>query len=154
MRELLNLGIYTEECIEAIDFTYYKVFKVTTPYFIYGQVSTHTQLTTVSHSARYTASNKGYWKPDEITMSQEEWDTLVADTSPRKLEQIMKEAGVVRREVFARGADMLQYRTFTIGGYTSIPTAWKHFVAQRTDKHTQLETKLLAKQLKELLWTS
>jgi len=64
----------------------------------------------------------------------------------------MKKCGVTRKEVFDRGIDMLQNRVFVIGGYTNNPNAWGHFLEQRLDNHTQLETReftmLLDEQLK------
>jgi len=151
-RYLLSIGVPMGEIEPYINFKDYKVFRCTTPYFIYGQVSTHTQLTTVSHSQRYSKSNLGYWKPKEISYTQDVWNEIVVTSSKENLVEIMKNLGVVRKEVYDRGTDMLQYRSFTIGGYTNVPTAWKHFIAQRTDSHTQKETQILATQLNELIY--
>lgn len=50
-------------------------------------------------------------------------------------------------------SDMLQNRVFTLGGYTNNPNAFPHFLSQRLDSHTQLETrdftKLIANIIKE-----
>lgn len=151
-RELFNWGWTWEEILEVVDFTHYRTVRVTAPYFIYGQLSTHTQVTSVSHSARYTESNLGYWKPLEIPATKEAWDDMVETMSPKGLEAFMKGCGVNRREVFARGKDMLQYRVYTLGGYLNNPNAFPHFINQRMrDAHTQLETRqvteLIAKEL-------
>jgi len=165
-RELLNWGIPLDEVLSYVDFTNYKVFKCETPYFIYGQVSTHNQLTTVSHSQRYAECDRGYYMPPEMKqmiidieimnsgngdvsegMFQAEWSKTVNTFSPDELKAIMKKAGIVRKEVFDRGADMLQNRIFVIGGYTNNPNAWQHFLKQRMDKHTQLETQEFANML-------
>lgn len=153
-RELLNLGMSLDKVLGFVDFENYAVFKIETPYFIYGQVSTHTQLTTVSHSQRFAKCDRGYWKPEECDgISQVVWDTGVGERwSPYDLRNRMKECGVKRREVFERGSDMLQMRVFTIGGYTNNPNAWKHFCDQRADKHTQVETVILAKQIEGLIY--
>ena len=149
-REYLNWGANMSDVLEVIDFTHYKVFKCEAPYFIYGQVSTHNQLTTVSHSQRYGKCDRGYWIPEEIIKwhknnnldnIQEWWDDLVECYSPTELKNYMQSIGIVRKEVWDRGADMLQNRVFTIGGYTNNNNAWEHFIEQRTDKHTQLETR-------------
>jgi len=150
-RELLNWGVCLNEILTYVDFTNYKVFKCETPYFIYGQISTHNQLTTVSHSQRYAECDRGYWMPPEVhnTMksthpdinTQEQWNFIVRTSSPDKLREYIKSSNVVRKEVFDRGADMLQNRVFTIGGYTNNPNAWQHFFKQRLDSHTQLETR-------------
>jgi len=141
-RELLSNGYTVDEMLRVVDFTNYQVFKCETPYFIYGQVSTHTQLTTVSHSQRYADCERGYWKPDAVKMTQEQWDKGVGHTWRRwELRQVMKDVGITRKEVFDRGSDMLQNRVFTIGGYDNNPNAWQHFIKQRTDLHTQLETR-------------
>ena len=140
-RELLNWGWSVDDVLETIDFTHYKVFKCETPYFLYGQISTHNQLTTVSHSQRYSDCDRGYWMPPEVTMRQADWDKFVLTSTPNDLRDTMKAYGVKRKEVFDRGADMLQNRVFTIGGYTNNPNAWEHFFKQRLDLHTQLETR-------------
>ncbi len=141
-RELLNWGWSMQQVVKCVDFTHYKVFKCETPYFIYGQLSTHTQLTTVSHSQRYADCDRGYWKPSEVnTITQEQWDKGIRKWRPDELLIMMKKHGVQRKEVYDRGVDMLQNRVFVIGGYTNNPNAWEHFIAQRTDKHTQKETR-------------
>lgn len=148
MRELLNLGWGMEKCLKHVDFKHYRVFKCETPYFIYGQVSTHTQLTTVSHSQRYAECDRGYFKPAEITkISQEAWDKGIKTWRPNELRDLMKRSGVVRKEIFDRGGDMLQNRVFVIGGYTNNPNAWEHFLEQRLDSHTQAETREFAEGL-------
>ncbi len=144
-RELLNWGWSMQEVMKTVDFTNYEVFKCETPYFIYGQVSTHNQLTTVSHSQRYAECDRGYWMPPEVKdVSQDAWNHLVENAKPCNLTAFMKNNGVVRKEIFDRGRDMLQNRVFVIGGYTNNPNAWKHFLLQRMDKHTQLETQEFA----------
>lgn len=168
-RELLNWGLSWEIVVSLVDFTNYKAVKITAPYFIYGQLSTHTQITSVSHSNRYTESDLGYWMPDEIKEYwrergytfdhaedlQANWNELVKRTGPVKLQEYAKAKGVTRREVYARGADMLQYRVATLGGYTNNPNAWPHFINQRLhDPHTQKETRQLAGLIAEALqWT-
>lgn len=142
-RELLNWGWSIDNVLEVIDFTHYKVFRCVTPYFIYGQLSTHTQLTTVSHSQRYAKSERGYWMPPEISgISQAQWDEGVAvKWRPMELQELMRKNGITRKEVLDRGKDMLQMRAFTIGGFTNNPNAWDHFIDQRSDLHTQYETR-------------
>jgi len=153
-RELLNWGWSIESVLKRVDFTHYKVFKCETPYFVYGQVSTHNQLTTVSHSQRYAECDRGYWMPPEVSeyLTQESWNVRVETFRPNELKTLMKKCGVTRKEVFDRGMDMLQNRVFVIGGYTNNPYAWGHFLEQRLDIHTQLETReftmLLDEQLK------
>lgn len=147
-REMLNWGASLAHVLTKVDFTNYKTFKCETPYFIYGQVSTHNQLTTVSHSQRYAECDRGYWKPPEMDdMKQDNWNRTVEGLAPKDLVNFMKSKGIVRKEVFDRGADMLQNRVFTIGGYTNNPNAWQHFLEQRLDKHTQLETREFTKLL-------
>ena len=153
MRELLNLGFELDIAMGYIsDFRDYATFRITAPYFIYAQVSTHTQLTTVSHSKRYSKDRLGYWKPEEIDMSQDEWNDFVYNTSPYYLRDSMKNVGITRGEILNRGADSLELRSFVIGGYTNDPSAWKHFINQRLDSHTQKETRELAKQIDKFLW--
>lgn len=170
MRELLNWGWTVEECIEAVDFIHYQTFKCEAPYFIYGQVSTHNQITSVSHSQRYGTCDRGYWMPpevgeyfertyifpsptSEIQTPQDLWNYKVENTSPADLKAFMKVCGIKRKEVWDRGADMLQNRVFTLGGYTNNPNAWPHFIDQRLDFHTQLETRqftaLIQEKIKE-----
>lgn len=166
VRELLNWGWSWEEVIEVVDFTHYKAVKCTAPYFIYGQVSTHTQITSVSHSNRYTESNLGYWMPDEFILwyfeayetddyflAQDYWDETIETLSILGLRDFMKDTlGITRREVYARGADMLQYRVFCLGGYTNNPNGWEHFINQRLhDPHTQKETRELTAMIEEAI---
>jgi hypothetical protein len=140
-RELLSWGYTMDDVLSTVDFTNYVVFKCEAPYFIYGQISTHTQLSTISHSQRYADCDRGYWKPKEVNIPQTKWDIGVGDRWRRwELRDVMKKAGITRKEVFDRGSDMLQYRVFTIGGYTNNPNAWEHFIKLRTDKHAQKET--------------
>ena len=153
-RELLNWGWSLDKVLKYVDFTHYKVFKCESPYYIYGQISTHNQLTTVSHSQRYAKCDRGYWCPPEvrqymIKLKTEDdfndwWARCVETFRPYELRELMKKSGVTRKEIFDRGSDMLQNRVFVIGGYTNNPNAWEHFINQRTDKHTQLETRLFA----------
>jgi thymidylate synthase ThyX len=146
VRELLNWGYTLDEVLKCVDFTNYVVFKCEAPYFIYGQISTHTQLTTVSHSQRYAECDRGFWKPSEVTsMSQSQWDKGVLKWRPNELKQVMIKSGITRKEVFDRGVDMLQNRVFVIGGYTNNPNSWGHFIAQRLDTHTQKETREFVK---------
>jgi len=160
MRELLNWGWTTEKCLEVVDFSDYRTFKCETPYFIYGQLSTHNQITSVSHSQRYGKCDRGYWIPPEyikllnrsIESTQVSWNARVATNSPVELKRYMKEVlNISRKEVWDRGSDMLQNRVFTLGGYTSNPNAFPHFIEQRLDLHTQLETREFTQQLKELI---
>ena len=156
-RELLNWGWGMNEVLKCVDFTNYKVFKCVTPYFIYGQISTHTQLTTVSHSQRYAECDRGYWLPESVidyfsgiqeSQIQGWWTAFINNKSPKELKAFMRDVcKEPRKEVWDRGADMLQNRVFVIGGYTNNPNAWEHFVKQRTDKHTQIETREFVKQL-------
>ena len=152
-RELLSWGFAWGDIIPLVNFTYYRTVKVTAPYFIYGQLSTHTQITTVSHSARYSKANLGYWMPDEISRylyentnnATEAWNEIVTTSSSEELEAFMKKCGVTRMEIYARGRDMLARRVYTLGGYTLNENSWPHFINQRMrDKHTQEETRKLA----------
>jgi len=144
-RELLNWGWKLKDVLTVVDFTHYKALKCETPYFLYGQLSTHNQLTTVSHSQRYSECDRGYWMPPEMKVCQDFWDVKVNSLSPEQLKDYMKENGIVRKEVWDRGRDMLQNRVFSIGGYINNPNAWEHFMKQRLDKHTQAETRQFVK---------
>lgn len=163
-RELLNWGWTFDEVLAVVDFTNYKAFHCVAPYFIYGQLSTHTQITSVSHSQRYGTCDRGYWMPPECekhlvedlfsNSPQSEWNALVQMKCPMDLKASMKGYGIVRKEVWDRGADLLQNRVFTLGGYTSNPNAFPHFLSQRVfDSHAQLETRdftqLIANIIKE-----
>jgi hypothetical protein len=159
-RELLNWGFSWNDIIPMVDFTFYRTVKVTAPYFIYGQLSTHTQITSVSHSARYSKADLGYWMPDEVARhlyetennAQKTWNEMVEYTTPYGLEKFMKEVGVTRMEVYARGKDMLANRVYTLGGYINNPNSWGHFLNQRSlDKHTQLETRKIASMIYNFL---
>jgi len=164
MRELLNWGWTVEQCLEAVDFTNYRTFKCETPYFIYGQLSTHNQITSVSHSQRYGVCDRGYWMPPEVEKfysgiastytpaeKQEAWNDRVFMSSPELLKSFMKARGITRKEVWDRGADMLQNRVSTLGGYTNNPNAFPHFIDQRLDSHTQKETREFVQTIKDLL---
>ena len=157
-RELLNWGWSWDEVIEVVDFTNYKAVKVTAPYFLYGQASTHTQITSVSHSNRYSDAGLGYWIPNEakkiLKCSQDEWNYIVESFPPNILKSQMRDKlGIARREVYARGADMLQYRVFCLGGYTNNPNAWEHFINQRLhDPHTQKEMRDLAELISKAIY--
>lgn len=161
VRELLNWGMSLDNVLKMVDFTHYKVFKCETAYYVYGQISTHTQLTTVSHSQRYAECDRDYWMPPEVNETwlaecdpdcieptpKEWWNNIINNYSPLQLKELMKNCDITRKEIFDRGADMLQNRVFTIGGYTNNPNAWQHFLRQRMDKHTQLETQEFANML-------
>jgi len=160
-RELLNLGWGWEDVIDVVDFTYYRAVQIVQPYFLYGQGSTHTQITTVSHSARYTESNLGYWYPEEFIKYcnnseniKHIWNDMINNTSPSMLKYFMKNIlGVNRKEIYNRGADMLQYRTSTYGGYINNPNSWEHFINQRlNDSHTQKEMREVAQMIKDKIY--
>ena len=151
MRELLNFGYSVQDLLPYVNFEKFHTFKCEAPYFLYGQVSTHCQITSVSHSQRYADCDRGYWKPEEVELSNEEWMSLVETTSPYELKNFMKEQGVKRKEVFDRGADMLQNRVFVLGGYMSNDNALPHFFRQRLDSHTQKETREFVQQMKDLV---
>jgi hypothetical protein len=94
----------------------------------------------------------GYFKPDEIRISQEQWNDIVHTLSPAMLKTYMRENGVKRKEIFNRGADSLQYVSFSLGGYINNQNAWNHFIKQRAyDSHTQEETRKFAKIIEEVL---
>lgn len=164
-RELLNFSWSWDEVLMHVDFTNYYAVRLKVPYFIYGQLSTHTQITSVSHSARYSESGMGHWMPDEvrsylssigyrdIEYAQTFWDHIVMHMSPKGLQKFMRDTcGIKRREVWARGSDMLAYRTSTLGGYMSDAHAWPHFFLQRAcDSHTQEETREVAQQIQDSL---
>ncbi len=162
-RELFNWDWSWGDIIWHVDFTDYRAVRVKAPYFIYGQISTHTQITSVSHSNRYTEAGMGYWMPEEChayyfedrdtlvdpaqfeDRLQTSWNIIVETLSSKSLESFMRKLGVTRREVYARGSDMLEYRVATLGGYLSNPNAWPHFINQRAlDPHTQKETREIA----------
>ena len=149
-RELLNWGWPIDEILPTVDFTHYRTFKCEAPYFIYGQVSTHNQITSVSHSQRYGTCDRGYWMPPEIKLTEKHWTSAIENVSPSALKLLMKEYGIKRKEVWDRGADMLQNRVFTLGGYIQ-PNGWTHFIDQRLDSHTQLETREFTQLIKELI---
>jgi hypothetical protein len=152
-RELLNWDWSLKKVLAHVNFDNYEVFRCEAPYMVYQQLSTHVQLTTISHSRRYTDGKSTYFKPKECSkIEQVTWDVGVGEVwSPNELKRRMRECGVVHKEVLNRGADMLQMRSFIIGGYTNNPNAWEHFINQRTDSHTQAESRELVKKIKELL---
>lgn len=151
-RELLNWGWTFDDVLAVVDFTNYKTFHCVAPYFIYGQLSTHTQITSVSHSQRYGSCDRGYWKPLEIPNCQQEWsETIVPYSTPNGLKQLMKDVGIKRKEVWDRGSDLLQNRVFCLGGYLSNPNALPHFFSQRLDTHTQKETRDFVQMMKDLV---
>jgi hypothetical protein len=126
-------------------------------------------ITSVSHSARYTESNHGYWYPEEFigwlatqldsAPTKEDlefhWAGSVETSSPTELRSFMKnELGVKRKEVYNRGADMLQNREFTLGGYWQ-PNGWQHFINQRMrDLHTQQETRELTELINKEIYNA
>ena len=162
MREVLNWGWNYIDALQYVDFSNYKVVRAMAPYMCYQQIRTHSQLNAVSHSARYTESDLGYWMPEEYLPfqkkhgymePQESWNDFVQNNTPAMLKAFMKHTlGINRREVYARGSDMLQYRVFSLGGYTNNENAWPHFIRQRAyDPHTQLETRLLCEMISDTI---
>ena len=152
MREMLNIGCTIDEILPHIDFTNYQAYKAMVPYFIYQQIRTHTQVNFLSHSQRYTDVDYGYYKPNEVDMTQEQWNTRVENTTPKELKTFLKNGcNVIRKEIYARGADMLKYRPFTMGFNTLNPNSWKHFKDERSTPHTQLETRNFVSQLSDIV---
>ena len=163
LRELLKWGYSLEEALEYVDFTNYKAYKILTPYFIFGQISRHTEMNVISHSQRYAVSKHGYWMPDEFIEYHNKsatsdvdiqvmWDDIVSNTSPFELREFMKDIiGIKRKEIYDRGSDMLENRAWCLGGYGNNPYQWEWLINQRTDKHTQLETRDLVEGLREML---
>jgi len=147
-REAIEVLGYME--VGKIDFTNYHVFKIKAPYFVYGQVSTHGLLTTVCHSKRYSKSSGGYWKPREIPVSRMSWELYVENATPSQLRKYIRNF-TPRREIWARGADSLEYREFAIGGYTDTHS-WEHFFKLRTESGVQEETRGLVKEIQSLVY--
>jgi len=159
LRELLNFGMSLDEALLYVDFTHYKAFTTRVPYFVYQQIRTHSQVQFLSHSARYSEVDYGYFMPDEVIAKlfslsmlehtvQEEWKHLVENNSPKELVNFMKKVGVKRKEIYNRGADMLRIRPFSIGFNTLNTNSWEHFYNQRAlDSHTQLECRIFVKEL-------
>jgi len=147
LREVLNWGWTMKDALKTVDFTNYAVVRVEAPYFLYAQASTHTQITTISHSQRYATCDRGYWCPPEIAKNfkQEFWNSLCVNAKPSNLQTFMRDAGITRKEILDRGRDSLQNRVYIFGGYKNNPNAWQHFFEQRKDdNHTQLEMRELA----------
>ena len=162
IREILNWDWNLEDCLEYIDFSNYKIFRGVAPYFVYQQLRTHGQMDFVSHSQRYADSALGYWMPKDIEVivkgvwrnpemfDNTDWDRIVESRSSEELKSLIKKVSN-RKEVYDRGADMLQYRSFCIGGYVQ-PNGWIHFIKQRVhDKHTQLETRDFCSMFEEFI---
>lgn len=162
MREVGNWGKSLDEAIEAglVNFNGYKAFTVMAPRFVYNQLQTHNNVTSVCFSARYSDNHMGYWYPEEFAAftehyksTQELWNAIVENYSPKEIRNFMKnELGIKRKEVYSRGADSLEYVKFTLGGYTDVEESWKHFVNQRLDAHTQKETREVAKMISDKLY--
>jgi hypothetical protein len=167
-RELFNWGWTMEEILPTIDFTHYKAVRVTAPRFIYNQLQTHDNVTSVSFSARYSDNPLGYWMPEEYfgwmnsrilragdrEYIQSLWNSKVENYSPHDLKQYMnKSLGIARKEIYNRGADGLEYVVFTLGSFTNHPHYWEHFCNQRAvDSHTQLETRKVAQMIKDVIY--
>jgi hypothetical protein len=158
LRELLNLGMILDEALKYVDFTHYKAYTAIAPYFIYQQIRTHSQVQFLSNSARFSDVDYGYFAPNEIVEYiknnitvggiriipeniDAEWGKLVESMSPFELKHFMSSVGVKRKGILNRGVDMLKIRPFAIGFNTLNPNSFEHFYRQRTDKHTQLETR-------------
>jgi hypothetical protein len=161
LRNMINCKHKLEDVIHLIDFTEHRVIRVVAPLFVVNQMITHTQITSVMHSNRYTQSNYGYWYPKEFEgfyigngNLQDAWKSIVRSTDPDNLESFIKHTlGVKRREVHARGSDMLEFREVVLGGYKNYPLAWEWFINQRTkDKHTQLETRSTVEEIKKVIY--
>lgn len=166
-RELFNLGHDLDTILPMIDFTHYKAVRVKAPRFVYNQLQTHTNVTSVSFSARYNDGSREYWYPAEFfkyraqkgqsngiyNQYQKEWNRIVENSTPIQLRSFMKdELSIPRKEVYNRGADSLEYVEFTLGSFTNHPHYWEHFLNQRAeDSHTQKETREVAQLIKKVL---
>ena len=88
-RELLWWGWELDDVLGVVDFTHYRVVQCVAPYFVYGQLSTHTQITSVSHSQRFAETDRGYWCPKEYyknaTMDywKAQWNDIVNKLPPK-----------------------------------------------------------------------
>jgi hypothetical protein len=137
-RELLNWGWSWNEVLGVIDFTDYRAVMVVAPYFIYSQFSTSNQITSIPSRNQHTTAGLGYWMPPEVEEhlsalgydAEDQWNVIVETYSPSKLRSYMRRKGVMRREVFALGSDMLAYKAFALYGDTCNPNAWPHFIAK------------------------
>ena len=156
-RELLNWGWEWDEVLGVIDFTDYRAVMVVAPYFIYSQLSTSNQITSIPSRNRHTTADLGYWMPPEVEAHLSalgysdaggQWNVLVNAYPPSKLQSYMKRKGVMRSEVFAMGSDMLAYKAFTLCGDTCNPNAWPHFIARGVHE-PQAEIAYTVKLIKE-----
>ncbi len=142
LREILNNGYSLDEAIELIDFTYYKTFTAVVPNFVYAQNRTHGQVQALQQSNRRSRSKYGYYKPSEVDMTNEQWNVRVRNSTPNNLEEFLRVGcGIKRQELYARGADMLEIRKFSIGVNTLNPNSWEHLKGERTASGTQKETR-------------
>jgi len=155
-REIINWGLDCgfdkylsfDRALDCVDFKNYAAVRVTAPRFVYNQLQTHTKITSVCFSARYSDNDLGYFKPDELDIGNGEWNGIINTTPPHVLKSYMKANGVERKEMYNRGADSLQYVVFTLGGYINSKSGWQHFKKQRVDDpHTQKETRQVAKMI-------
>jgi len=139
MRELLNWNWKVEWILEAVDFTDYKAFRCETPYMVYKILNTHSQLTTIPHSQKYTETDIGYWMPPGVYEVQETWNRNAQNWSKLDLSNYMKACGISRKEIYDCGFDSLQIKPFSIGGYTSNDNSWKWLLNKQSSKRAQPE---------------
>lgn len=147
-RELLHWGWTIEKVKKFIDFTHYRAFRCVAPRFVYNQVQTHTQITTVCFSARYSVNKLGYYKPKRVMVDN--WGWYVQNTPPIALKQYLKQFSK-RTEIYNRGADSLENVCFSLGGFLNNPNSFPHFINQRTHYKTQKETREFVKLFKKYL---
>jgi len=168
LREILNDGKYSlDEAIKLIDFTHYKAFTAVVEEFTYNQIRTHTQVQFLQQSNRRAYSKYGYFCPPEFkkylenelinyipndSEAEEHWNKRVLMSTPDELFKFMQvNLGIKRREVFSRGADMLEIRKFSIGVNTLNPNSWGHLRDERKTSHTQLECRNFITELSECI---
>lgn len=146
----------------------FKVFKLNLPMFVWAQIVTHTQISTMSQSDRICEVHD-YWLPTDLIERLNNSDEVLGydvvlqkhtkekflfemiNSFPQaEVQAVLRRLGY-HREVYSRFPYYAKYKTFMMAAWNNNPLTYQHFINERTTPHTQKETREVALAMKRLL---
>ena len=164
LRNMINYGFEENEVFNE-DIPEFVAFRVRAPYFAFAQVRTHSKLTQIAQSDRWSKEDE-YWLPEDIEErfrekgifdgTKDEILKYLLSLPPLKGQEELKRAGY-HLEIYQRWPNHMKFKEWTISGFVNDPDSILHFLLQRKaypeiikDK-TQEQTATIASMMRELL---
>ena len=158
-RNIANIGLTDSEIAfnTKEELTDFKILEAKIPQFVFNHLKTHTQLTTIRQSDRYSKIDD-FWLPDDIIdkldksfiNSKKEALEYLKQLNYLDFESIFKTMGY-KKEIYQRGLNGFRYTICLIGGWKNDHLGWNHLIELRSGANTQKETKEFIKAVDEVI---